>query len=209
MTRAPFKGLALLAALAVLLTACTGNLPRRPDAPAIYLLEGTGSGTPRLVADGPTLAVSAVRAAAGFHGADMIYIEHAHQLQAFARHRWADSPARMVEPLLVAAAENSGLFRSVAEPGSHARSELRLDTELLRLQQQFHADRSEVELALRAILIDNRNGRVLASQVFRVLEPAQEAGPYGGVRAANRAVDLLATELQAFMARSLAHRRSP
>lgn len=198
----------LVVLLAMTLTGCGADLMQRGAAPpAVYLLEGSEAIEPRLTADGPTLSVSAVRAAAGFNSADMIYVEHTHQLQAFARHRWADSPARMLEPLLVAAAEASGLFAGVAEPGSHARSDLRLDTELLRLQQRFHPDRSEVELTLRASLIDSRSGRVVASQVFRVLEPAVEASPYGGVRAANRAVGLLAGELQAFLSRGVTHYR--
>lgn len=198
----------LLATLA-LLAGCGGELmPRGAAPPAVFLLESADNGATRYNPNGPNLAVSAMRSAAGYDSADMVYVEHTHQLQAFARHRWADSPARMLEPLLVAGAEQSGLFANVSAPASHARAELRLDTELLRLQQVFAADGSRIELSLRASLVDSRRRQLLASQVFRVIEPA-EATPYGGVMAANRATALLITELQAFMARALARNSHP
>jgi len=202
-----FPALCLTMLLALALAGCSGELLPRPDAPsAIYLLEGNSDAAARPNPAGPTLAVSAVRSAAGFGTADMIYVEHAHQLQAFARHRWADSPARMLDPLLVAAAEQSGLFAGVTEPGSLIRTELRLETELLRLQQVFDGGASQVELTLRASLVDTSRSRVLASRVFRVIEPVREATPYGGVLAANRATGLLLGELQVFLGRALTQR---
>lgn len=196
--------------LMVGIAGCTAQLMPKPvAAPAIYLLEGSAPIATRPDPAGPTLSVSAMRAAAGFSSADMIYIEHAHQLQAFARHRWADSPARMLDPILVAAAEGSTLFANVAGAGSHAASDLLLDTELLRLAQVFEGEHSRIELTLRAGLIDSRSGRIIASQVFRVVQPVTGTGPYGGVQAGNRAVDLLTGELEIFLARGLKQWRRP
>lgn len=194
----------LAPALMILLGGCAAELaPRSSEQPAVFLLE-TPDVPARYDPAGPTVRVSPMRSAAGYASADMLYVQHAHQLQSFARHRWADSPARMLEPPLLAAVEHSGLFSAVSGPASHARAALRLDTELLRLQQVFDPRGSQVELVLRATLVDGSRSRLLASQVFRVIEPAEPATPYGGVLAANRATGLLLDELRRFLARALA-----
>lgn len=193
--------------LLALLAGCSGRLlPHTEAPPAVYLLDAGEQQPARLVSGGPTLAISAVASAAGYDSADMLYVEHAHQLQAFARHRWADSPAHMLEPALLASAEHSGLFAAVSGPDSPARAQLRLDTQLLHLQQVFTADGSRVELALRASLVDTRSGKLIASQVIRVIEQAPQATPYGGVMAANRAAGLLMEEVQRFLRRAVARR---
>lgn len=203
----PFAWLALL--FTAMFSGCTGQLlPAPTPPPSVYLLEIPKG--PAVAADpsGPTLAIGAMRSAAGFDSADMVYHEHSYQLQSFAHHRWADAPARMLEPVLVASAERSGLFAGVIAPGSHARADLRLNAELVRLQQIFDADGSHVELTVRAYVTDSNSGRLLNSGVFDIAEAAPEATPYGGVEAANRATAQLAEQLQPFLASALAHYRS-
>lgn len=196
----------LIAVALPLLGGCAGELFPEPQAPpAVYLLEGGVTQAPRHDPDGPSLGIGAMRSVAGYDGADMLYVEQAHRLQVFAHHRWADSPARMLEPLLVARTEHSGLFSAVSGPGSHARADLRLDSELLYLKQVFDGDGSHIALALRASLMTTRRGRQLASQVFKVEVRANPATPYGGVQAANHAADLLMQEVEDFLRRALAH----
>lgn len=203
----PLVRLVLGGVLAVLLAGgCTpGMLIAQKEPPALYLLKVPAEldEAESRPAEGPTLLVSAVRSAAGFGGSDMIYVVEEHRLQSFARHRWVDSPARMLEPLLVAAAERSGLFAQVAAPGSQALGTLRLDTEVLVLQQRFVEQDSRLELALRVSLIDARSHESRASEVIRI-ELQAEPTPYGGVVAANRAVELLGERLLAFLRRALA-----
>lgn len=187
--------------LAMLLSACGANLiPPPASPPAQYLLQ-VPAGDARFAAQGPSLMVNTIRSAAGFGSADMIYVTQAHQLQAFANHRWVDSPARMLDPILVTTAERSGLFSQVAGTSHQIRTTLELDTELLRMQQVFTDPGSHVELAIRAGLIEVASRRMLASQVFQVTVTA-EPTPYGGVLAYNRAVELLSDELVAFLSRA-------
>lgn len=193
----------------LLLSGCTGKLLPEPEPPAaVFLLEVPTGAATQVNTTGPTLAVGAMRSAAGFDSADMLYREHSYQLQAFAHHRWADAPARMLEPVLVAAAEQSGLFAGVIAPGSHARADLRLDAELVRLQQVFAPDGSRVELTVRAYVTDTGNGELLNSRVFDIAEAANEATPYGGVAAANRATIRLAEQLREFLGAALARYES-
>jgi cholesterol transport system auxiliary component len=182
-------------------TACSplGPAPSS-EAPKVYLLQWEpptrDEPTDQLNPACPTLLLSAPRAAPGYAGAGMAYMEEAHRIDYFAHHRWADSPARMLEPLLISALESSGLFRAVVQAPTTARFELRLDTELLRLVQVFEPTESRIEFEMRISLLDTEQQRVLVSDVLAVTEPATERTPYGGVIAANKAVVRLLEELQ-------------
>jgi cholesterol transport system auxiliary component len=182
-------------------TACSPLGPAPSGSvPKVYLLqwEQTGPDKPTVQLNPacPTLLLSPSRAAPGYAGSRMAYMEVAHRIDYFAHHRWADSPAHMLEPLLISALESSGLFQAVVQAPTTARFDLRLDTELLRLVQVFESTESRVELVVRISLLDTEEQRVLVSNVLAVTEPATERTPYGGVIAANKAVARLLEELQ-------------
>ena len=63
------------------------------------------------------LLVSPVLAAPGFDGPDMAYMRTPHEIEYFARHRWVDSPARMLEPLLIRAAHRVACSQRDIEAG--------------------------------------------------------------------------------------------
>ena len=65
-----------------------------------------------------------------------------HQLEYFAHSEWVDPPARMLAPLLVAAVESTGTFRAVVLTPSAAVGDLRLDTEIVRLQHEFQTSQA-------------------------------------------------------------------
>ena len=75
----------------------------------------------------------------------------------------------------------------------------RLDTELLRLQQEFGAaPPSQLRLTLRATLIDSAGRRVLATREFDLREPAPSEDAAGAVAAARVAAQALARALAGF-----------
>jgi len=171
-----------------------------------YVLEWTPLGAPHKPSSGaPSLLISPPRAGAGYTGSDMIYVKESHELSRFAYHRWADSPARMLEPLLLAAIEHSGQFRQVIPAGSNALADLRLDTRLLHLRQVFDQNGCHVELGVRIDLFRISSGRALGGRELGYREACDAATPQGGVRAANRAVghflDELGPALSTLMAR--------
>ena len=155
---------------------------------------------------GATLAVSRPTAAPGFDTAQMAYVEQAFRLDYYAYHRWTDTPARMLAPLLVRALQQSGLFRAVVAPPAPVDSELRLDSEVLQLQQVVEGKRSYVQFSLRVDLFDMAQRRLLASQIFEASVDAQEATPYAGAVAANKAVEQVLAELVGFLGEQLATR---
>jgi cholesterol transport system auxiliary component len=199
------RAIAGFAAVA-LLAACAALQPPEADHASTYVLEALpAAGAPRSTRD-LVLEVAAPRARPGFDTPQMAYTQRANALEYFARNRWADAPARMLAPLLAQALDQSGGFRAVVQPPSLATANLRLETELVRLQQEFSARPSRVRFTLRAQLIDVDARRVLASAEFDETEVAPSDDPYGGVLAANRALGRLLERLAAFCAESPAAR---
>jgi len=189
-------------AAAALLAACTALQPPEADRASIYVLETV----PAAAAPRPTrdlvLEIESPRTRPGFDTPLMAYTQRPNTLEYFARSRWADTPARMLAPLLAQALERSGGFRAVVRAPSAAVAELRLETELVRLQQDFGARPSRIQFTVRAQLIDVAAGKVLAAAEFDETEAAPADDPYGGVIAANRALGRLLERVVDFCAQA-------
>jgi cholesterol transport system auxiliary component len=195
----------IAAALSLTLVCGCGALaPVLSPHPNFYSLSDARStatpAPPRAAVTAPTLIVSPPHAAAGFDSQRIMYLRQADQLEYFAHNEWIDTPARMLAPLIVAAVERSAAFRAVVQTPSPAAGEMRLDTEILRLQHEFLSAPSRVRFTLRAYLVENATRRVIASREFEAAVPAASENPYGGVVAANRAVQTVLEDLSAFCA---------
>ncbi|MDP2368160.1 ABC-type transport auxiliary lipoprotein family protein [Rhodoferax sp.] len=204
------SGVALLALLA--LGACSVLSPSASPRPSFYTLDrpldGAAPRAPTLSL-APTLIVSPTHAAAGFDSPRIIYVREAHRLDYFAHSEWVDPPARMLTPLLVAAAQASGSFRAVVLTPTAAAGDMRLDTEIVRLQHDFQSRPSQVRFTLRVYLIENKTRRVLAWRELDATVAASSEDAYGGVVAANRAVQTVLAQAAAFLTDALDKVRWP
>ena len=187
-----------LAALLVLIGGCSPLQPVSVETPSLHMLEAKPIA--RVAADKRDLVleVSAPRASPGFDTPQMAYVKRAYEVDYYVNSRWADAPARMLGPLLVRAMEQSGGFRAIVQPANAVPADLRLNTELIRLQQDFSTQPSHVELALRAQLIDVHARRILATRVFEATATAPADNAYGGVTAANAALQRIMEQLASF-----------
>ena len=188
-----------------LICGCAALTPVPSPHPRFYSLTGALGAVQAVpqtgtTASAPTLTVSPPHAAAGFDSRRIMYVRQADQLEYFAHNEWIDTPARMLGPLIVAAIERSGAFRAVVPMPSPAAGEMRLDTEILRLQHEFLQTPSQVRFTLRAYLVESATRRVIASREFDAAVPAASEDPHGGVVAANRAVQNVLEALSAFCA---------
>jgi cholesterol transport system auxiliary component len=180
---------------------CNALSPTTAAHPDYYALDHVQSAAPVVMpAAAPTLIINPPHATAGFSSPRIIYVREAHKLEYFANSEWVDPPARMLAPLLVAATANSGAFRAVVPTPSAAAGDLRLDTEIIRLQHEFGTLPSRVRFTLRANLVDNKTREVLAWQEFDTSVAAASEDAYGGVVAANRAVATVLENVSAFCA---------
>jgi cholesterol transport system auxiliary component len=177
-----------------LLGGCSSLLPSAAPQVTFYSLDGqqTKPGQtpkwPPAPASAPTLVVSPTRSASGLDSQRIIYLRQAHTFEYFAYSEWADLPARMLTPLIVSALERGGAFHAVMTTPNSATGELRLDTELLRLQHDFTTQPSQVRVTLRAYLVDNTTRQVMAWDEFDEMVISTSEDAYGGVVAANIAV---------------------
>ena len=193
--------------VSVALCACSVLRPTATPQPVFYTLDGAPAAASSTLAPAslapataPTLIVNPPRAAAGFDSQRIIYVREPHKLEYFAHSEWVDPPARMLAPLLVAAIQAGGAFRAVVLTAGAAAGELRLDTEIIRLQQDFQPQPSRVRFTLRATLVDDKTRRVLGWREFEGDVAAPSEDPYGGVLAANAAVQSVLQELARFCA---------
>jgi len=190
----------------MLVCACGALQPVTSPAPNLYsLVDARSAATPVLwqphaAVSALTLAVSPPHAAAGFDSPRMMYLRQADKLEYFAHNEWVDTPARMLAPLIVAAIERSRAFRAVVQMPSAAAGDMRLDTEILHLQQEFVGAPSQVRFTLRAYLVESATRRVVATREFETIVPSASEDPHGGVVAANSAVQAALDRLAAFCA---------
>jgi len=175
-------------ALAALVCGCAALQPPRVEIPSLHVLGAAPAARVAPVKRDAVLEVALPRAWPGFDTPQMAYVRQRYDLDYYAGHRWADTPARMLGPLLASALEQTGSFRAVVQMPSAVLADLRIETELIRLQQNFALSPSRAEFALRVQLIDLRSRRMLASQLFEESEPARSEDAAGGVAAANLAL---------------------
>lgn len=197
---------AVAAALALLGGCTTLNRIATPAQHPTHYSLATDAGAPArpqaTATTALTLIVNPPQAAAGYDSPHMMYARRPDQLERFAHNEWIDTPSRMLEPLIVSAISSRGVFRAVVPTPSPAVGDMRLETEILRLQQEFMTKPSEVRFGLRAYLVETRTRGVVAAREFEALVPAPSDDPRGGVSAARAAVGKVLAELAEFCAQN-------
>ncbi len=194
-----------VSALAVL-SACSILQPANSPPPLQFSFDNAPPPVqvvPSPKSDAPSILVSVPRAAAGFDGHQIIFTRQLHQLEYFRLSEWIDTPANMLTPLIVTALAQSGQFSAVIQAPTSAVTQLRLDVEIVRLQQEFFSQPSQAHFTLRAHLLDATTRQIVAWREFDVILPASSDTPYGGVVAANSAVRKVVTDLVTFCAQAL------
>ncbi len=172
-----------------------------------YVLQGDGiSGAVDVAAARSCLSlrVSATASAPGYGTTRMAYTTQPPRLDYFAHHEWADLPARMLAALMETRLDASSLLGTVLTGSSDIRTDLRLDSELKSLRQDFTGDQSTLALEIKITLVDVSGRSLLNTKTFSYTEASDGSGPEAGARAANRAVDRFLAELTVFVADSIA-----
>jgi cholesterol transport system auxiliary component len=143
------------------------------------------------------LFVNNTQAGPGYETSSIVYTKSPFQINYFAKNRWIAPPAQMINKALVDSLQQSHYFKAIATVpyvGSH---DLRLDTRLLELKQNFQTDPSQVSLVLVAQLIDAKRQAIIASKQFKVSVNTTNS-PEGGITAANQALSRLLEQIVVF-----------
>ena len=184
----------MLLPLALALSGCTALQPPKVSDTHLYTLDAEVVASPNR--NPLVLAISMPGAWPGFDTQQMAYRQRPMELEYFATHRWADTPAHMLRPLLVQSLEP--VFQSVVSTPGSLPADIRLDTEIIRMQQDFTVLPSRAELVVRAQLTDLKARRVIAVKVFDESVAATSEDAYGGVMAANRALQRILVQMAEF-----------
>lgn len=187
-----------------LLTSCNAFLTKQTLQTNVYALEVKQSLTPLNKNNDnktllPTLIINTPKAGAGYNSNRMLYTRNAHQIEYFAHNEWVDTPANMLQSLLLIALESTGDFKAVTPKTSAIKTEFKLETQVLTLIQNFDSKPSSVDLHVRLSLVDNQTNQIIASQLFKERVMAKSDTPAGGVEAANEAVNTVLNKIKIFV----------
>lgn len=201
--RRAFVASMLAASAAGLLAGCS-LWPTTPTPSSVrHVLDARPKGVPSTRRD-LVIAVRPPRAAPGYETSAILYVQERHVLDRYATHEWAEPPARMLGSLLARSLEDAGGFSAVAQDAGGLPVDLRLDTEIVLLRQNFLTRPSVVEFALRVQLIDVSRRRMLAARYIELAERTMSDDAAGGVAAANVAVEHALAEVVSFCASAAA-----
>ena len=115
-----------------------------------------------------------------------------------------NTPAQMLQQLMSDSLRHTQSFHAVVQSPFIGKSDLRLDSNLQLLQQEFYSQRSQIHVRLSATLVDSQSHRILASKQFDITNPAASNTPYDGVLASNQAVSRLLSQLNRFILMTIA-----
>ncbi len=150
-----------------------------------------------------SILVSQSSAIAGYQTEQMLYTDTLFQLNSFAHSSWISPPASMLTPLIVQSLQHSHYFHAVAAGPNADKTDYRLDTQLITLQQNFLTKPSTLEFSVQAILTQVKDNRVIASRIFIERIPCPTDTPYGGVIAANKATHIFTKKLTKYVIQQL------
>ena len=115
----------------------------------------------------------------------------------FPKVSWADALPSLVQTKVVETLQNTGLLRGVGLPGDGLLIDYQLQMEIRSFEIQLaNADKAVVEISAR--LVNDRNGRTVASRIFKSEMSASTATPDKAVEALNRAADQVFADISAW-----------
>lgn len=152
-----------------------------------------------------TLLVTNPEAVAGYQTEAMLYIKTPYQLEAFAKNAWVNAPANMLYPLLIQSLQHSGYFAAVSSSPYSQGADYRLDTQVLRLDQNFLKKPSVLEFAVKMVLTRVSDNHIIGSRIISEALPCPMDTPYGGVIAANKASLRITDAVSRFVVSSIKH----
>jgi len=187
-----------LISICVSLASCALLAPPQRVSVAQPLLSEMQSDLPHRETGGATVLVLPPQTTAAYDTRRMAYRRQPQELGYYRERQWADTPSRMLQPLLVQALEGTRSLGVVWTPPYTGHSRYALRTEILELTQDFTQSATLV-LSLRFQLMDYEGNRIVATKELNLREPMSEKTSAAGVVAANEATREALREMAAFV----------
>lgn len=199
---ARYIAIGLLYGLLVQLSACMSFSSSKTQT---YQLTDFGKIAPLSKRTHISILVMQPAAEDGYDSLQMLYVSQPYQMTAFTLNSWISRPSTMIAPLLMRSIESSHYFYAVTQEPNMANADYRLDSVLLRLQQNFLVKPSQIQLALQVMLIHPSDDRLIATAMMSENIACPSDNPLGGVIAANQATRRLTARVAHFVVEQVAH----
>lgn len=133
-----------------------------------------------------------------FNTTKMAYTNSTYTVAYFSQHEWAETPAQMLQPLIVKSLDASHLFRAIVIPPFPGQFDYSLQTQIVSLQQNFLHNPAVLNMTVRAQLVQTSNNKIIGSKVFTANVTMPRNSPEGGVYAANQATKMILGDIVRF-----------
>ena len=184
--------------LGLISSACANLQPIKTPTMTTYTIDTVAETHQRADPISKTILVATPTAEPAYNNKQMIYTDTTYELKTFGRSQWIAPPAQLLQPLLVQSLANTHYFQAVVAAPFSGQSDYRLETRLVKLQQEFFKQPSELHLVIQARIVNNSTQRVIADKLFHTRIAAIDDSPRGGAIAANHATALLLKQLVEF-----------
>jgi cholesterol transport system auxiliary component len=191
------KHIIMLAAMTMVLSSCSLFSPV-PNPNTTYMLNTLPHNIPVSHVRHGTMMVAASDTVPVYNTVDMAYTTSPYQVAYFAKSTWAETPAQMLKPLMVQTLNKTHHYRVVTSTETAGQSDYVLHTQIVDFRQVFTLGSSAVHIMMSAQIVNTNSGHVIATKVFKVVVPAPQNSPYGGVVAANEATAEMLRQIAKF-----------
>jgi cholesterol transport system auxiliary component len=172
----------------VAISSCSVLSPVQVGPTTTYILSAVPESTTSHSSRNVSVMVALPEAGPIYNTAEMAYTTKPYQISYFVKNSWVESPAQMLQPLIVQTLQNTHSFHAVNSSLTMGHVDYIVSTQLLQFEQDFTQPQSVFRLKLRVQLINATSNRSVLIKDISIVEPAPQNTPYGGVFAANRAV---------------------
>lgn len=139
----------------------------------------------------------------GYDTQQMLYVNQPYQVSAFANNSWMSPPATMLLPLILRSIESTHYFSAVTSDLNTTKTDYRLESTLIRFQQNFLLKPSHLQIAMQIVLVRSMDSQVMATATLYEDIPCPKDTPLGGVMAANQATKDLTAKIARFVVKQV------
>ncbi len=129
-------------------------------------------------------------------------VSDGNEISYFPKVVWSDELPNLVQANLVETFENSGRIKAVGLPGEGLLINYQISTEIRAFQLNVSGGRRAI-VSIAAKIINDRNGRVVATEIFRAEVPVPSDQPAAAVLGMNSAANAVFTDIAAWVLRRI------
>lgn len=188
----------ILVSFVFVASGCSLLSPVKAESQSIYEINTAPLYVPQKKARAVNMLVMLPETAPAYNTTQMVYRTKPYQLAYFAQNRWAETPAQMLQQLMVQTLLATHHYHAVVTPPFLGKYDYILSSQILELRQDFTRRPAVTRFRLHVTLSKTSTNQIIASQEFTIQEPFYCNTPYHGVIAANRAVEKALSRIVTF-----------